>query len=61
MITKENVNMKQREVDFKGLLDEGEMEAQLQFKDQEITAFRLKLEEERAKNNDHVSELKEEI
>lgn len=32
MMFKENENLKKREYDFKGLLDSGELEADLQFK-----------------------------
>ena len=61
MLFKENENIKKREYDFGGLLDSGEMEAQIQFKDQEIIEYKQKLNEERTKNNEYVAELKEEI
>ena len=61
MMYKENENLKKREYDFKGLLDSGELEAQIQFKDQELSEYRQKLDQERNKNQEFISELKEEI
>lgn len=61
MMYKENENIKKREYDFKGLLDSGELEAQIQFKDQELGEYRQKLDQERTKNAEFISELKEEI
>ena len=57
---KENENLKKREYDFKGLLDSGELEAQIQFKDQELQEYRQKLDQERVKNAEFIQELKEE-
>lgn len=60
MMYKENENLKKREYDFKGLLDSGELEAQIQFKDQELQEYRQKLDQERVKNAEFIQELKEE-
>ena len=61
MAIKENSNLRNRAHDFEGMLASGEMEAQLQFKDQELEEYRSKLDEERKRFEDYTSELKEEI
>ena len=58
---KENENLKKREYDFKGLLDSGELEADLQFKQNELADYKNKLREERQKNEEFTQELKDEI
>lgn len=40
MLFKEAENLKKREYDFGGLLDSGELEAQIQFKDQELIDYK---------------------
>jgi hypothetical protein len=40
MMFKENENLKKREYDFSGLLDSGELEAQILFKEQEIAEYK---------------------
>jgi len=40
MMYKENEHLKKREYDFGGLLDSGEYEAQIQFKDQELADYK---------------------
>lgn len=47
MMFKENENLKKREYDFKGLLDSGELEADLVFKEKELADYKEKLNEER--------------
>ena len=47
MMFKENENLKKREYDFKGLLDSGELEADLVFKEKELADYKEKLREER--------------
>ena len=47
MMFKENENLKKREYDFKGLLDSGELEADLVFKEKELADYKEKLTEER--------------
>lgn len=61
MLDKENENLKKREYDFKGLLDSGELEAQIQFKDQELAEYKKKLDEERIKNAEYISDLKDDM
>lgn len=61
MLEKENENLKKREYDFKGLLDSGELEAQIQFKDQELAEYKKKLDEERVKNAEYISDLKDDM
>lgn len=61
MISKENENLKKREIDFKGILDSGELEAQVQFKDQELAEYKKKLDEERIKNAEYISDLKDDM
>ena len=58
---KENENLKKREYDFKGLLDSGELEADLVFKEKELADYKEKLREERQKNEEFTQELKDEI
>ena len=61
MMARENENIKKRECDFSGLLDSGELEAMIKFKDSEISEYKEKLNEERTKNNLALEELKHEI
>ena len=61
MAFKECENLKKREYDFSGLLDSGELEAQIQFKDQELADYKQKLGDERTKNEEYTNELKEEM
>ena len=61
MANKENNNLRNRAHDFEGMLASGEMEAQLQFKDQELEEYRSKLDEERKRFEEYTTELKEEI
>lgn len=59
MMQKELDNAKRREFDFNGIYSSGEMEAQIQFKNQEIAEFKQKLEQERASHHEVLTELRE--
>jgi sRNA-binding protein len=61
MVQKEANNLKKREFDFNGILASGELEAQVQYQEQEINEFKAKLEEERAKNQENITEMREQI
>ena len=50
MMFKENENLKKRAYDFQGLLEQSEVQAQIEFKEQEISEYKQKLEEERNHN-----------
>ena len=60
-MVKENEHLKKRDHDFGGLLESGELEAQIQFQEQELADYKSKLTEERNKRTEDVQELKEEI
>ena len=60
-MVKENENLKKREYNFQGMLDSGEHEAEIKFKDQELEDYKNKLNDERNKNSEYQAELKNEI
>lgn len=61
MMFKENENLKKRAYDFQGLLEQSEVQAQIEFKEQELSEYKQKLEEERVHNQEYTGELREEI
>lgn len=61
MIYRENINLKHREYNFQGLLDSGELEAQIKFLEQETIDYKKKLIDERVKNQENIQELKDEV
>ena len=54
MLEKENKNLSSRVIDFNGLLDQSDLQAQLKFRNAEVADYQKKLTEEREKSSEQV-------